>query len=523
MNYQNSDRIYIVKRFIRKPWIIFTVTIIALVAVRVPFYFTHHIQEDAYITLRCAENLAKTGVYGFNPGERISASTSHLYVSISALVHLIVGKDAFIPAVQVVNTLFFIAGAYFFARVLSKPGKNYYALWVLLSLLPVSLLISYSGMETSLLLFMTGLTLYLVKERKPWLAGICIALFPWVRPDAVAYGLIIIFWECVRNRKINFLLLGAFLVGVATLLAFNQFYFGSILNQSIIAKAQTRHTLTVDGFLSTLKVLFLDQSGGIFSPIRTKYFGDLGFVFLGMIILAAIIFLLLHRKDKALLFTGLSLASMALLIPIAYALGGVIFQWYFWPVSFLGYSLAWVLLTEWVASGNRTARAGSVLVILAVAAGILAQWIFSYSWGMKEYAYRGGIGRHLAEISQKGDTLFLEPAGYIPFYSGLYTYDEAGLASPLVVHYRTLYKTPWWIRFVEQVKPDWIVQRGQFSNFTTYQGYQLISDDQRWFLENYHLVEIDSYQPADYTSNPLLLKLLKMGSSDEYYIYEINR
>ncbi len=512
------------KRLFKKPWAMFVLIFILLVAVRVPFYFTHHLQEDAYITLRCAENLAETGVYGFNPGERVSASTSHLYVFIAALIHLLVGKSGFILGVQITNTLFFVAGAYFLSRALSKSGNTSFILWIMLALLPVSLLISYSGMETSLLIFMIGLTLYLLNGHKlVWMACIGIALFPWIRPDAVAYSLIIIFWDSIRNKKISYLLLGGFIAGAAALLVFNQFYFGSFLNQSIVAKAQTRHTFTFDGFLSTLKILFLDQSGGIYAPIRTRYFGAFGFAFLGMIILVAILFLLRHRKNRELLFTGISLVSMVLMIPIAYAYGGVIFQWYFWPIAFLGYALVCVMLAEWLTLGSKIARARSVLVILTFTVGIFAQWVFSYSWGMKEYAYRGGIGRQLAEISHKGDTLFLEPAGYIPFYSGLYTYDEAGLGSPLVVHYRTLYRGPWWIRFVEQVNPDWIVQREKFSTFTTYQGYTLIDDEQRWFLENYHLVEKTSYRPEDYTSNPLLVKFLKMGTTDDYYIYEINR
>ncbi len=152
-----------------------------------------------------------------------------------------------------------------------------------------------------------------------------------------------------------------------------------------------------------------------------------------------------------------------------------------------------------------------------------AQWVFSYSWGMKEYAYRGGIGQQLAGMAHENDTLFLEPAGYIPYYSGLYTYDEAGLGSPLILHYRDLYQTPWWIRFVEDAKPDWIVQRDHFETFTTYQGYTLNETEQKLFLENYHLVEKISYRPQEYASQPLLVRLLAMGSADSYLIYEINR
>jgi hypothetical protein len=249
----------------------------------------------------------------------------------------------------------------------------------------------------------------------------------------------------------------------------------------------------------------------------------LGFIFLVVNLLAALWYVFRHRGEKSLLFSGLSLLCMMVLVPMAYAAGGVIYQWYFWPIAYLGYALICAVFNEWLTTGSKVARAGYVLAGLVIAAGILAQWVYSYSWGIKEYAYRGGIGKQLAELAHEGDTLFLEPAGYIPFYSGLYTYDEAGLGSPLVMHYRNLYKTPWWMRFVEQVKPDWIVQRAQFATFTTYQGYTLTQEERGWFLENYHLEIIESYRPLDYTSNPLLLRFLEMGTADDYYIYEINR
>lgn len=497
---------------------------LALILVRIPFYSTHHIQEDAYITLRCAENLVETGIYGYNPGERVSASTSHLYVIIAAAVRWAGGKNAYIPAIQVVNSILFIAGSYFIVRVLRKPGKMTWILWIILSLLPVSLMISYSGMETSLLIFMIGLVLYLLYEQKHrWLALFSLALIPWVRPDAIACSLIILFWESLQSRKLRFDLAGAILTGLGGLLAFNWLYFGALLNNSILAKEQSRPAFSIERIISTAKIVFLGENGGLFAPIRTKYLDHFGIVFLALMVAAMIIFLIRYRSSRRVWFTGLSIISMAVLIPAAYSFGRVVFPWYFWPATFLGYAIVCALLVDWLATKRKGYGPTSFIIGLAVLGGVAAQWAYSYSWGMKEYAYRGGIGKQLAEMAQENDTLFLEPAGYIPYYSGLYTYDEAGLGSPLVLHYRDLYQTPWWIRFVEDAKPDWIIQREHFEEFTTYQGYTLNKTEQKWFLENYHLVEKISYQPKDYASHPLLERLLSMGSADSYLIYEINR
>ena len=42
-----------------------------------------------------------------------------------------------------------------------------------------------------------------------------------------------------------------------------------------------------------------------------------------------------------------------------------------------------------------------------------------------------------------GDTLFLEPAGYIPFYAGIKTFDEVGLASPEILRFKERDPNDW--------------------------------------------------------------------------------
>ncbi|MBP8998424.1 MAG: hypothetical protein KBG10_09100, partial [Anaerolineaceae bacterium] len=83
---------------------LYALLFLALFLVRVPFFLTHHVQEDAYISLRCAENLAESGVYGFSPGERVSSSTARRYVFLAAAVRLLVGHAACVPAMLVINT-----------------------------------------------------------------------------------------------------------------------------------------------------------------------------------------------------------------------------------------------------------------------------------------------------------------------------------------------------------------------------------------------------------------------------------
>ena len=60
--------------------------------IKIPIFFTKHLQEDSFITWRVAKNLLNYGVIGFNGDERISASTTHLYVLVSAFFQMIFGE-----------------------------------------------------------------------------------------------------------------------------------------------------------------------------------------------------------------------------------------------------------------------------------------------------------------------------------------------------------------------------------------------------------------------------------------------
>ncbi len=477
-------------------------------------------QEDAYISLRCAENLAETGVYGFNPGERVSASTSHLYVFLAALVRLLAGETAFIPTVLVLNTLLFLFGTWFIARVLAGGQGKPLLLWALLSSIPISLLTSYSGMETSLLVFVVGLVLYLMfYEKHRWLVLLGLALLPWVRPDAVAYAVLLIFWDAVRLKRFRWAEPAAAVAGVISLLVFNQVYFGALLHQSITAKMLMRHPFSLSRFVDNLETVFVGQAGGMFAPIRTKFFDHLGVLFLLLILAAAVIYLLQHRKDRNRFVLGLSVASMTFAVPVAYAFGGVLYQWYFWPSAIFGAAILLALLVERTAGKTTIARLLRWGLFLVLLAGILAQLAFSYAWGVKEFAYRGGIGTWLKENAKPKDRILLEPAGYIPYYSELFTYDEVGLVSPQVVHYREVYKDRWWPEFVMDFRPRWIIQRGHITDYETYQGYTLNEDEKEWFETFYRLEARFSFKPEDYVNHPFLVRLLSLGEADDYYVF----
>ena len=78
--------------------------VLPTVLIKIPVFFTKHIQEDSFITWRVAKNLLNYGVVGFNGEERLSASTTHLYVLVSAFFQLNFG-DYFIYPLLIFNSI----------------------------------------------------------------------------------------------------------------------------------------------------------------------------------------------------------------------------------------------------------------------------------------------------------------------------------------------------------------------------------------------------------------------------------
>jgi hypothetical protein len=110
----------------------------------------------------------------------------------------------------------------------------------------------------------------------------------------------------------------------------------------------------------------------------------------------------------------LAMVGYAILPPAAYVYGGVIFPWYLWPSAVVAFALVSGMVVE---SRWKCIRLKSVIAMFAVLLlGLSAiRFAATANAGVQESIYRAGVGRFIASIAHTGDTLFLEPAGYIPF------------------------------------------------------------------------------------------------------------
>jgi hypothetical protein len=148
------------------------------------------------------------------------------------------------------------------------------------------------------------------------------------------------------------------------------------------------------------------------------------------------------------------------------------------------------------------------------------QWTKAFTASAQDYHYRGDIGRYLATVSRGRGTLFLEPAGLIPYYSGLRTDDEIGLVSDRATYFMEHDPPRWWFDYVSTQHPDYIVERASFDHYSTIEGYTLAPDQQRWFNAHYRLLRRFHYVPAAYHPSPVLQRILAMGPMEDYLVFE---
>lgn len=488
---------------------------VMLAGARLPFALAHPLQDDAFITWRCALQLADTGVYGFNAGERVSASTSHAYVLAVALLRLVFGSS-YLGATLAMNTVLTVAALFLVSSALFEDARLREACWALSALTPMAIVVSISGMETGLLLFTMGVALFaLERPRRGRWELVALALLPWVRLDALFLaGAMVLAYGCKGDRGRRVMPLLATLFGLGTVLAFNRLYFGSFLNQSIVAKLAGLHASHdfVDVIGRVVGVYFGTRGNpSELSPLPTRYLSFLGPVFAGLTFLGFGIALRARADRRRAL---VALAIVCLVSPAVYGAAAVFYGWYFWPAILLSGVVLLGLALETSARASRAwlGRATVGLGIL-VAGGASLEWALAVS-ATSRASYTADVGHFVAASARPGDTLFSDMAGSVPYHAGLPTEDTVGLVSPRITRYQRAYGDAWWPAFARERAPTWVVLRDPIDSLLAGAS----DADVAWAHEGYTLVKQFHYGP-DPSLGPLRRRLASLGSAYDFFVY----
>ena len=449
-----------------------------------------------------------------------------LYGLIVALIRLFFGRFA-IYATLTFDTLVFEAAVVLLAKALPLEVHEQLGFFAFASVLPVSLVTSYTGMEIPLQVFAITWALYILRAGRPsWLLCVPVFLLPLVRPDALAYALLLALLAFSFDRKVGTGAFGASLAGVGSLLLLNRFLNGFFVPITLRAKEISYNPSNAPtAILHNIFVVFFSRC---FAGPVPYWLARIGSPLILLYVAIAITAARKYRgQPSARIFLFLLVAGIA--IPLCYAYGGVgvgvagpLFPWYFytsaWLISALGcYQL--VIVAGCANDRDRHAIVGLAIGVLCVLS--VAQLFISVGYGIVGFRYLSSIGRDIGRMAQPGDSLELEPAGYIPFYAGIRTEDEIGLASETIVDYRIRYGHEWFMAYLRQEGPTFLLEKEYFENRQTLDGDRISPVDWQWFVSHYRLVRTYSFNDKDYVHNAVLLRALRITKSDRTTTYSL--
>ena len=475
------------------------------VIIKLFFLLTHHIQEDAFITWRVAQNLLDYGVIGFNGETKISASTTHLYVFISYFFNLIFGKEDFIYPILIFNSILFTFGSYFLSKIFLK---NYWqqAFFILMfGLLPPSIKISILGMEYGILFFLEMALLYFgFYQNKKWAIWLFPSLILFTRLDTVIFLGIVFLMDIVWNKKIRWEYIFSGIIAVSILMSFNWFYFEELVNNTILAKKLTydkdySFTQNVNYFLMNLGNFWgMLKVPGNFNPftILVLLFELLCFIFL------------IRQKEQRNFFLWI-IFLFAWIKQVIFLSQKSYFDWYYWVPQILLFTSVLVFILE---LQTKKYLWGALFLGIYFFPMLLFQSIHSIATGNGEWNYRRHIGLFLNQYEKdKNQWILLEPAGFVPYFSGLKTIDEVGLVDKEIQQEIIKDKPNYWINTIKKRKPKYLLAYKDL-----FEG-----ENADYYKKHYKLLKefrINNHLNSDYTILEKIYKLKPSGT--DYNLYE---
>jgi hypothetical protein len=462
--------------------------LIAALAFAIPIgfaLFTNHAWEDYYITLRSSRNLLEGKGLVYNAGDRLHTFTSPLGVLIPALCTWLSGPDHELTALwifRVFNATLLAATAVLLWRrsqTLNLGPVGRFVLFGMLFLDPKLIDFSTNGQEAGILVFFAVLLwseLEAPNGPRAVLLALALGGLMWTRPDAFVFaGALILSHLWLRcgvggEHRVQWkVLLRGILLGALLYLpwfAWAWWYYGSPIPNTIVAKAAINAPRNVlDLLLLPLTLLGpTSHLDGVFLPSYVGFGGWMVCVVnFGHALAVAAVFCWIVPRLPA---VGRR-ASLALFIGALYLCAIYVYPWYFAPWTALG-SISLGFLADWawpravdaVSGRARPAVVAACVTTVAFEALLLAcvTWEMRVQQRVIEEGGRKVIGEWLRTNAAPGDRVFLEPLGYIGYYSRLKAYDYPGLTSREVVTAIRDGATSY-PELITRLKPDWLILR----------------------------------------------------------------
>lgn len=469
-------------------WILY----ITLVAVRVIGANYFHFYDDAYITLRYARNLIEGNGFVFNPGEWVLGITTPLWGLIGAALHLLpIQIEHSVLAISIIADL---GTLYVTNRSFRSSGKPIAATYFALLFAASGVLnrIGVSGMESSLFLFAVCLAVSRYHEGYQKQAVVIAAIAYFLRPEAVLLVGALVLRPLLSKRDVKLTALLA-LIGLAVVAPFLWMlyhYYGTIIPQSMLAKA----TVEKWSLWLVIKELMLSD--------------PLCFILLPLTLYGA------AKAWKSEMYGKLWVAWIGAFVLAYLVARPAVFKWYGEPVHYGEMLFAAYALQALFASRAAGAKILKTSVVSGLAAAIVLVWASLFAMEGKSqiqqnrfYAFRDYFRAHSADR----DTVLCGDIGAIGYFSRAYIIDPYGLVTPealqfdslpaTVAHYKPkyflAYELPWMIRYFKN--NPWILDQYELVHHFNDAGHpmdSIVLDESQYkhAISGFYLLERRSHR-----------------------------
>jgi arabinofuranosyltransferase len=409
-----------------RSWMLSGIPVVLFLALALACY--HCTVDDAFISFRCARNLASGNGPVFNVGERVEAFSNPLWVFMLALASLF--KIDIVTAAKVIGlacgaiTLVLLMRLCRRALAFSSAATLVAAVYLGTNITLVYYAIS--GLETVFYAMTLVLMIYLLTEGRVIAAGAAGAALALTRPEGILYVVPLAIGcrlnRCGWRRLLMILLIPIGAYGLLT--SFRVLYFGALLPNSYAAKIGPEPIPLVG---STPRAAVFQQYSWNASSMQKPL---LCAVFLGAFVLAG--------RATAPLIASVAVAAFF----VWYGRGDWMSFWRFYAPVLPFFAAFWVGGLDYIRlSLGRTYRAKAFWVVLLLPLLVNgARTVRSvealdrgeeFNPAMHSRAH-ARIGAYLASIGSPGDVVVVNEIGAIGYYSGCITIDMLGLSDPRV-------------------------------------------------------------------------------------------
>jgi len=459
------------------------------------------LKDDAYIILRYAQNLAQGFGFVFNPGEKVLGSTTPLFTLILAAAGRLIGVSHLEGIAVAAGILFSIGILFYCERILTLAGLAPGVKWaylVVLAFLPSFISNATSGMETSLVLFLMSLSLYVCMQNRMIFLAVVGVLLVLSRLDTgiwlLALGIHILLTKRGQSKRDLALPLAIFLAGVFSWLLFTKIHFGSVLPQSLVGKAVSHGAFKPPDWIYSL--MFLS------SFVPAQRFGMWGLAVIAVAFLAlipsTIQFWRQYKDLRPIVYFFPLYAAIFLSCRTPF------FSWYSIPSKWAFYLLAtyliWWVFEKAAEIWPVPLKPELVMGLLAASMVLLGVHMVRGEFGTQQPNTPLAISNLIDQQVRPEGRVFLEHIGLIGYRTRRYIYDYMGLVTPETVRLRRQYGSNWVPKAARQYQADVVVLYGP-----DVLSVERTDDvDAIWFQNTYRHVK--DYETAGFVISVYFLK-----------------